>query len=77
MTYSSAIWPDSTGGVKGDLETEATPIADDALERAQLNKIHIILQKARVQAGDRLLEFGSGWGAMSIEAGSIKYCDQW
>lgn len=76
MTYSSAIWPNSTGGVRGDLDTEAKFPADDALERAQLHKIHTILRKAQLRPGDRLLEFGSGWGAMSIEASSTCHYGQ-
>ena len=64
MTYSSAIWPDVLGGVRGDFEGHRT---SDDLEKAQLHKIHYLLNKARVRPGDRLLEFGSGWGAMAIE----------
>jgi hypothetical protein len=68
MTYSSAFWPDSVGGPDGDLTMG--PIEND-LEIAQLNKIHHVLRKARVKAGDRVLEFGSGWGAMAIEAAKL------
>lgn len=67
MTYSCAIWPDALGGVRGDLEGRRSP---DDLERAQLHKIHYLLDKARVRPGDRLLEFGSGWGSMAIEVSS-------
>jgi cyclopropane-fatty-acyl-phospholipid synthase len=38
------------------------------LEAAQLEKINYILNRACVTAGTRVLEFGSGWGALAIEA---------
>jgi len=38
------------------------------LEAAQERKIHYVLKQARLRHGDRLLEIGSGWGAMSITA---------
>ena len=40
----------------------------DTLESAQLRKVNAILDKARVQAGDHILEIGSGWGTLSAEA---------
>ena len=68
MTYSSALWPDSLGGVRGDLEGRSSN-AD--LEKAQQYKIAHLLRKARVRPGDRVLEFGSGWGGLAIEV-SVK-----
>jgi cyclopropane-fatty-acyl-phospholipid synthase len=38
------------------------------LEAAQLEKINYVLDQARVRPGSRLLEFGSGWGSLAIEA---------
>ena len=64
MMYSCAIWGEEEGGVRGDL-TEGPRTGD--LEAAQLRKIRVIHEKARLRPGDRLLEFGSGWGAMSIQ----------
>lgn len=52
MTYSSA-WFES---------------AAQDLEAAQVRKIDAILDDARVTAGTRLLEIGSGWGALAIRA---------
>jgi cyclopropane-fatty-acyl-phospholipid synthase len=40
----------------------------DTLESAQLRKVNGILDKARVKAGDHILEIGSGWGTLSAEA---------
>ncbi|KAF9260201.1 CFS1-like protein [Marasmius fiardii PR-910] len=67
MTYSSALWPESAGGVRGDLEASYSWSEND-LEVAQKNKIDHLLRKSRVRSGDRLLEFGSGWGSLAIEA---------
>jgi cyclopropane-fatty-acyl-phospholipid synthase len=64
MMYSCALWTDEEGGVLGDMRPD-WKYGD--LETAQLRKIHHILQKARVQKGDRLLEFGSGWGGLAVE----------
>ena len=41
---------------------------DESLEAAQLNKYHAIIDKARLQTGDHLLEIGCGWGGFAIEA---------
>ncbi|PBK72138.1 CFS1-like protein [Armillaria solidipes] len=68
MTYSCAIWPESTGGIHGDLTEEWN---EEILEVAQLYKIHNLLKKARLRPGDRLLEFGSGWGSLAIEAAKM------
>jgi len=52
MTYSSAVF-------KHDKEN---------LEQGQLNKIRAIIAKAGIQKDDHVLEIGSGWGALAIEA---------
>ena len=52
MTYSSARF--------------AAP--GDSLERAQLNKVRILLDRLALQPGQRLLEIGCGWGTLAIEA---------
>lgn len=64
MTYSCAVFPENTGGVRGDL-TKAWK--EDDLYNAQINKIHLLLESAHLRSGDRLLEFGTGWGQLSIE----------
>ncbi|HJQ03819.1 MAG TPA: cyclopropane-fatty-acyl-phospholipid synthase family protein, partial [Nocardioides sp.] len=42
----------------------------DDLERAQLRKIDALLDLAGVGAGTRVLEIGTGWGALAIRAAS-------
>ncbi|KAK7012833.1 cyclopropane-fatty-acyl-phospholipid synthase [Favolaschia claudopus] len=64
MMYSCAIWGTEEGGPRGDLVSGPTK---GDLESAQRRKIHHVLNKARVKAGHRLLEIGSGWGAMALE----------
>jgi cyclopropane-fatty-acyl-phospholipid synthase len=51
MTYSCAYFADE----------------QDSLEQAQQNKIRKIIEKARVEACDHLLEIGCGWGSFAIE----------
>ncbi|WSJ01721.1 cyclopropane-fatty-acyl-phospholipid synthase family protein [Nocardia sp. NBC_01329] len=57
MTYSSALF----------LSTEPAPRWRD-LTDAQYRKIDRILDAARVGPGTRLLEIGTGWGALAIRA---------
>ena len=57
MSYSSAWFDDSEPG---------TPAS--RLEAAQLRKTDGILDLAGVRAGSRVLEIGSGWGALSLRA---------
>lgn len=40
----------------------------DSLESAQRRKVGLILDKAGVREGDRVLEIGSGWGTCAVEA---------
>ena len=63
MMYSCPIWEDGENGIHGDLKYGSTP---GDLEAAQQRKIQSIIRKARLRPGDRLLEIGSGWGAMAI-----------
>jgi len=63
--YSCALWSDDEGGVRGDLVKGPFP---GDLEAAQKRKLHHVLRKARVKPGHRILEFGSGWGGLAIEA---------
>ncbi|TPX53899.1 hypothetical protein SeMB42_g00547 [Synchytrium endobioticum] len=56
MTYSCPVWADD----------------DECLMDAQLRKIHTILEKAQIQEGDHVLEIGTGWGTLAMEA--VKRC---
>jgi cyclopropane-fatty-acyl-phospholipid synthase len=56
MTYSSAMF---------DPER---PAAGQDLEQAQYLKLDAILDQAGVTAGSRVLEIGTGWGALAIRA---------
>ncbi|KAF7353522.1 Cyclopropane-fatty-acyl-phospholipid synthase [Mycena sanguinolenta] len=68
MMYSCAIWGEEEGGPRGDLVSGPTK---GDLEAAQQRKIHHILKKARISSGQRLLEIGSGWGAMALAAARL------
>ena len=57
LSYSSALF-----------EALDPPPALDDLEAAQLRKVDAILDEARVGAGSRLLEIGTGWGTLAIRA---------
>jgi cyclopropane-fatty-acyl-phospholipid synthase len=58
LTYSSALFDRSS----------ATPVSEQPLEEAQLRKVAAILDEARVTEGSRVLEIGTGWGTLAIEA---------
>ncbi len=47
---------------------------EDTLEQAQRNKLQAILRKARIRAGDHVLEIGCGWGAFALEAARETGC---
>ncbi|TDL29084.1 cyclopropane fatty acid synthase [Rickenella mellea] len=72
MMYSCALWSSAEGGVRGDLTKGPRP---GDLEAAQHRKIHHVLRKARVRPGHRILEFGSGWGGLAIEAARSYGCE--
>lgn len=58
MTYSSALF-----------DSRPTPLeGTDELTAAQVRKIDSILNLAQVEAGGRLLDIGSGFGALAIRA---------
>jgi cyclopropane-fatty-acyl-phospholipid synthase len=84
MTYSCAIFdpPNSNPGISraSSLDSMATAVGptsesqlfgkiyDDPLEAAQMRKLHRILELARIRPGDKVLEIGTGWGSLAIEA---------
>ncbi|KAJ3012498.1 hypothetical protein HKX48_006255 [Thoreauomyces humboldtii] len=55
MMYSCPIW-------------DTTDPERDTLERAQNRKIDAMLDMASIRRGDRVLEIGTGWGALAIAA---------
>ncbi|WP_053957624.1 SAM-dependent methyltransferase [Inediibacterium massiliense] len=58
------LWLDETMSYScGYFKTE-----EDSLYEAQMNKIHYILKKLQLKKGQRLLDIGSGWGWLIIEA---------
>jgi len=63
MTYSSALY----GGL-GPTDVYEPNAEARALHDAQLRKIDAILDAAGVREGSRVLEIGSGWGALAIRA---------
>ena len=56
MSYSSAMFE------------ESRPFADQDLAHAQLRKVAAVLDLAGVRDGSRVLEIGTGWGTLAIEA---------
>jgi cyclopropane-fatty-acyl-phospholipid synthase len=60
MTYSSALFETGADGWPA--------AADRLLGQAQRRKIDRLLDQARVGPGDRLLEIGTGWGELAIQA---------
>ncbi|MFZ5570293.1 MAG: DUF1365 family protein [Thermodesulfobacteriota bacterium] len=47
---------------------------EESLEDAQCNKLRNLMEKARIQAGDHVLEIGCGWGSFAIEAARLSGC---
>jgi cyclopropane-fatty-acyl-phospholipid synthase len=60
MTYSSALFETAADG--------SPAAADWLLDQAQQRKIDRLLDQARVGPGSRLLEVGTGWGELAIQA---------
>ena len=50
------------------------PGEQDELFDSQVRKIHHIIRKANIQPHHRVLEIGSGWGALAIEAVRLTGC---
>jgi len=58
MTYSSAVFTS----------------AEETLEQAQLNKLRLIIDKAKIGQDDHVLEIGSGWGSFALTAARERGC---
>ncbi|OYY55086.1 MAG: cyclopropane-fatty-acyl-phospholipid synthase, partial [Sulfurovum sp. 28-43-6] len=48
---------------------------DESLHEAQKRKIALLADKLRIQKGAKVLEIGSGWGAMAIHLAKERDCD--
>ncbi|KAI9221664.1 Mycolic acid cyclopropane synthetase-domain-containing protein [Blastocladiella britannica] len=55
MQYSCALW-------------DWNNLRSDSLEDAQLRKISTVVAKAQLNPNSKLLEIGSGWGGLAVEA---------
>ncbi|KAK0446954.1 Mycolic acid cyclopropane synthetase-domain-containing protein [Desarmillaria tabescens] len=60
MNYSSAIF--------SKIDADLTGVPEDTLEDGQMRKMRMILRKADIRPGDRVLEIGTGWGSLAILA---------
>lgn len=58
MTYSCPIWK----------TVDPNAPEEESLESASLRKLHTMISKARITHKDHVLEIGSGWGSMAMEA---------
>ncbi|KAJ7735289.1 CFS1-like protein [Mycena maculata] len=68
MNYSSAIFKN----YNEDLDPTTTE--RESLNEAQLRKVRLVLNKAKIQAGQRVLEIGTGWGCLAILAAKTFGC---
>ncbi|KAG8370324.1 hypothetical protein BUALT_Bualt14G0105000 [Buddleja alternifolia] len=48
--------------------------ADEDLKRAQLRKIHMLIEKARINKEHHVLEIGCGWGNLALEVVKLTGC---
>lgn len=61
--------------VNGSLKKDAPKEKEsDDLEEAQIRKLRHIIKKADIRPGHRVLEIGSGWGSLSMEAVKMTNC---
>ncbi|EAA32979.3 hypothetical protein GE21DRAFT_6719 [Neurospora crassa] len=59
MMYSCPIWNHTTN---------SRTKQEESLESAQMRKINYFIEAAKIKRTDHVLEFGTGWGTMAIEA---------
>jgi cyclopropane-fatty-acyl-phospholipid synthase len=55
--------------------TSPRGVDQDELYEAQMRKIRHVIRKANIRKGHRVLEIGSGWGALAIEAVRTTGCE--
>ncbi|WP_235734528.1 SAM-dependent methyltransferase [Nocardioides alcanivorans] len=63
-----AAFLDETMSYSAAMFDESRPFAAQDLAEAQRRKIAAVLDLANVRAGSRVLEIGTGWGALAVEA---------
>ncbi|KAJ7441649.1 CFS1-like protein [Mycena galericulata] len=68
MNYSSAIFRDFNEDLDPTVSTR------ESLEDAQIRKVRLILKKANILPGQRVLEIGTGWGCLAILAAKTFHC---
>jgi cyclopropane-fatty-acyl-phospholipid synthase len=81
LTYSSGIFkglnwdfPLAGNGVVNNMPEELSSHLAQLLEAAQLQKYEALCQKLKLQASDRVLEIGSGWGGFACYAAQKYGC---
>ncbi len=47
-------------------------VPGDSLEQAQLRKMDALIAKARIAAGEHVLEIGCGWGSLALRAVQVR-----
>ncbi|KIS70920.1 uncharacterized protein UMAG_11249 [Mycosarcoma maydis] len=73
MTYSCAVFDTLDADVSGPLLDRLNQ-QTRALEEAQQNKLRLIIKRANIRRGDRVLEIGTGWGSFAMEAVRMTGC---
>ncbi|KAJ7465937.1 CFS1-like protein [Mycena latifolia] len=68
MNYSSAIFKDFNEDLDPSISVR------ESLEDAQIRKVKLILKKANILPGHRVLEIGTGWGCLAILAAKTFDC---
>ncbi|KAJ7268177.1 CFS1-like protein [Mycena haematopus] len=68
MNYSSAIFKDFNEDLNPTISVR------ESLEDAQIRKVRLILKKANILPGQRVLEIGTGWGSLAILAAKTFHC---
>ncbi|KAK7028544.1 CFS1-like protein [Favolaschia claudopus] len=68
MDYSCAIFKNYNE------DLNPVPTIRESLEDAQLRKVRLVLKKANIQPGQRVLEIGTGWASLAILAAKTFNC---
>ncbi|PWZ00842.1 cyclopropane-fatty-acyl-phospholipid synthase [Testicularia cyperi] len=77
MTYSCAVFDTLDADVSGpsiaSISRPALSVTDE-LEQAQYKKLELIIKRANIRPGDRVLEIGTGWGSFAMRAVQMTGC---